>query len=305
MLAAAVVAALVMGFSAAAWAVVPVEETWLNVEKLVGTVRPDAQHNGQGKDSFVIAATFNCEPNSFGPSTDVTLSMDELDIVIPADQWQKKGNTEKYLAQTPAYTAQIDYWIKGSSRCELKMSARNQDIMNNVPNMPDLPMELVIGVVFDEAVTAHMSDSGGAARMMELGPEPLMVIDSLMVKKNPSLVGKDSLVVTGRCMAEGFDPSVNGVFLALEGYSVEIPGGAITELPNGKDVSFKGVIDGANVSFKAYYSTRFSMVITNADLSSVTDLSVALRIALTGVPDAAWGWALDLQSNKPGTVLKY
>jgi hypothetical protein len=304
-LAAAVVVAVVMGFSAAAWAgAIEVQETWLNVQKLVGTVHPDALHNGQGKDNFVIAATFNCEAYSFGPSTDVTLSLDELDVVIPAAQWKKVGKTEKYIAKTPDYTAQIDYWINGSSRCNLKMSARNQDILNNMPNMPDMPVELVIGSVFDEAVTAHMSESIGGARMMELGPDPIMVIDTFMVKKNLRLAGKDSLVITGRCMATAFDPATSGIGLELEGYSVLIPAGAITESSNGKSVSYRGVIDGGNVSFKADDTTKFSTVITNIDLSSVTG-PCTLVVYMNGVPGAGWGWALDTQSNRPGTIIKY
>jgi hypothetical protein len=282
---------------------IPLEDEWLSIDKASATINL-AQI---GKDTFFISGSFNLPPASLDPATsDVTLSVDQLSITIPAASWTTKGAGRLYKAKQDGVSVQIVYWVKGSSRCNYKFTGSRQDVKSNVPNFPDLPVRLIIGAGFDETITATMNGtSATSAKMYSLNPQPIFVVDKIGISRNLKKVDKDSFSITGRGYVDsGFDTSTNGVYMQVGPFSYTIAVGDLVQ--TGTKLSYKGTLpSGGTVTLTANMETgKITITGTKVDLSAMTN-PLPVRFVLTFLPDGMWGYNLTLQSNKTGTAYKY
>jgi len=280
------------------------EEMWLDLDIFQGRIDPKHEFN----DSFVMKGSFNLEPGLIDPATsDVTINAENWQLALPAVQFQKKGNTNKYMAKGPGFTAQIEYWVKGSSRCKFTLICVKQDLQGARLHYPNITVELKIGATFDESFTAIMEDHGTAFKMGPDAEGSLFKVKSLHLVKNRKVVGRDSFVLKARIVTDGeFDPSTNDVMLWIAGQSVTIPAGSITIPPDATKMTYNGTLAGGEkVRVSVNFNTgMMTMGATNVDLDSLTN-PTTMAFTITGIPGALWAPRMWLVENPGHTSYKY
>jgi hypothetical protein len=283
---------------------IPTVDKWLVIDALQGKV----DETKPGKDSFLLKGYFHCTPESFDPTTsDVTVAVDNHVITIPAGQWTKQG-ANKFKAKFSNVSAQIDYWVKGSGRCNFMFVGTKQTMGTNVPNFPVLPVRVAVTPSIDLTVLVSMEEFGSVAKMDTLGPRPLYVINKIEVKRNFKAVKKDAYKIWGQLyLSEEFDPAVNGIYVSLGPSAVEILPGEVTSPASGNKLKFAKMFpDGTKIAVDANTETgKILVMVSNVDLSGFSNPPTAY-FAITAMDDAAWGFVTYLQkANKTGSLFKF
>lgn len=273
---------------------------WLVVEKLQAR-----DGRGLGEDSGLIQGFFNLPPAILSPDVaDVTISVDEWSLTIPAAAWKKVGRGTSYMARSSEYMAKIDYWVRGSSLCKFRFSLRKQHLKDNAPNFPVLPLRLQITPAFDETLQVLMQDLRNGAKMSEW-PDLFASPRSCIVTLHPTRTGFDGFKLSGWIVAEDFDPAVNGIEMLVGPYHVVIPPGALV-VRNPNVITYQqNLAGGERLSLLIQpKKSFFTLQVRKADLTGLTN-PMPLYILLQGVPGGEWMFELNLSENRPGTVLKY
>jgi len=280
------------------------EPMWLDLDILQGHIDPKKI----GNDNFVMKGSFNLEPGTLDPATsDVTLRVDEWELTIPGADWHKKGKTNKYMAKASNVTAQIEYWVKGSSRCKFAFIGVKQDLQSSSPNYPNLEVELQVGTVFDESLTAVMVDRGTAFKMGPDAVESTFIVKSLHVVKNKKSAGHDSFVLVTRVIVEEeFDPATNDVDIEVGNYLVHVPAGTLVIPTDAKGFSYRATLpDGGKLRLSVIFETgKMTVGVTNVDLG-VFGSPTTVRFRMSAIPEANWARQLWLVTNPGQTSYKY
>lgn len=298
--------AVIVGLSAARTEAMPIPhvEEWLVISSLQGKT----DETTTGKDSFLLKGYFHCEPDSFDPAAgDVTVAIDDWNVTIPADQWKKQGQS-KFKAKYSGVTAQIDYWVKGSGRCNFTFVGTKQTLGANVPNYPDVPVRIAVTPSVDFTVTAHMEDFAAVSKMTELKPLSFFAIDKIEVKRNPDTAHKDAYKIWGRVFLVGnYDPSVNGIYVSMGEDGTAIMPGEIAIPASGNKIKFnKTFPDGRKLLLQVNTDTgQMYLFVKDVDLAAFTNPPWVI-FYISNMVDSLWGYAPYLQqANKTGTLHKF
>ena len=285
-----------------AQAPVPPEETWLGIDIFRASGNPRVT----GKENFLLVGTFNLPPQPLDfASTDAVLTIDNWSVTIPEASWTNKGKSKQWKAKVGYVNAQIEYFVAGSSKCKYRFNATNQDLRNNWPSMPELPVRIQIGTVFDEWVIAEVDSSPSSVKLDSVGPSPRAVIDTASIKSSPKL-NKDGILVGMRLNLEGFDPAVNGLWMQFGSVAAEILPGELTDAKKGNVIRFKKEIFGVGkLSLMASTKTgKTTIALTNLEMP-VIDNPMVMQFQATNLPGAFWRTKIWMSVNKPGTQYRY
>ncbi len=275
-----------------------VAESWFTIDKFQGSLSPVPD-----RDTFLLQGSMNIDPSLLGGPMDVTLTLDQWSVTLPAAGWTKVGTTEHYKTTVGNVRGDITYAVNGSSRCKYKFTGTRQDLQNNVTNYPYVPVEIAVGMVLDEAIVAEVRLNGRGYKMIAAGPDPAMMIDAVQFNVNLGRVDRDRVLLVGRIWSDAeFDPSTDSISGDIGPVHFEIPPGTLV-LRDGPSVNRVPLGGGTVLTLKVAPNTaKFSIMITNVDASTVTPDTV---VTLVFAGDAAWSFALTLQQNRPGTMLKW
>ena len=294
---------------ASASAYAEADATWLQIDKFKVSMPASVGH-----DQFVLEGQFNMPLtlDSTGEalvieSTDVTLNIDSSwSEVFPADSWRRVGASRQFVARQDHVLAMVTFFVKGSSKCLFKFIGSQQSLNGNIPGMPSVPVELQIGTLFDETVTAEMKGQHRLFKLDSVGPEPQFFIRSLLIERDANSVGGDRMAFTGVLFVDGgFNPASDDVTLTVGTYELVLPAGTLKS--NGRNMSkHLGKTPGDGTLFARFDSKTGQLVVMagKLDLSAVTrDVEVGLTVS--GHDGAAWAYTLTAAENGPQTVLKY
>jgi hypothetical protein len=310
-LAAVVFAALaVVGFAASELqARIDYDSQWLGIDSFTMKAGDAVSF---GKESFIIKGTFNLEPNSIeSTAADMTLSVGSWVVKFAPSSWTCKGTGKPCKAKTADgnMTANIQYWIGGTSKCKYTFTAKKQDLRDYVMlgvDSADVPVRLQIGAEFDESVTADCKVRGTTVRYMTLAPQPCCIVDKVQVKNGAAALA-DVIVVSGRLNVDSYDTDVNGTEVLVWGQYCGILPGEIWSM-HGKIASIKKTFDGTKkLSFSVNVNTgKFTMTLSKLDLLPVSLDPLVVGIAVTGGTNGGfWAFGVWTKANRKGTVYSY
>lgn len=281
---------------------------WLRVDKLQGTagVAP-------GADLFTMAGSFNLAPAALDPRSDVTLSIDNWSCVFPAAAWKQSGKSNKFSAKAGKVSGSIFYWVGGSSKCTFIFTGKKQDLADNCPSFPNLPVRLVIGAVFDQSVTVALTDHANAFKLVTVGPSPQFLVDQVALKLNTRTVDMDRATVKGKIAIsdeDEFDPETTGTISMLVGpIYVEIAPGSLVFSASGTASCTGNLPDGGAYKFSIQDGSkpnkRFMLTLTNVDLSALTNpTQVGLDLS-DGIYKATSLGIITMKHNGSATLFTY
>jgi len=293
---------VILGVAGGAQAVLPTRETWLGIDIFQARGNPTVA----GRDSFLLTGNFNAPPWSIYPSaSDVTLTIDDWSATIPAEWWTRKGASKQWKVKAPGFSGQIEYFVNGSSKCKYRFIASNQDLKNNWPSIPDLPVRLRIGTTFDESIIADVDPLPNGIKLSDLEPVPSLMLDAVSIKSSPKL-NKDGIVVTGRLNIDHFDDAVNGFWMQFGVVTAEILPGELSITKSGKMLRFKKDLPGGEkLSFTVNTDTgKVTIALTKVEMP-IVDNPMVMMFQVTNMPGAIWRARVWMSENRPKTQYKY
>jgi len=301
---------------------------WLNISRMTVSF-PRAS----GRDSFSTQGSFNMNPDSIDPATaSVQIFIDEWSCTFSASDWRQVGKGRTYAAKlkegTSFVSAQIAWWIGGSSRCNFKFTGARLDIQSGLydpwyyedssedptPGSRRPYFDLSINSVFEESLMVTMLRHGGAGRMVYL-PERY-AIDKVALTRNLTKPNRDSITVTGRLFIDpetmlaliygDIDPYSIGAVVTIGSLPpIWIEPGSMKWSWYTCRLSYSGTLPtGGKVSISSGLVLGKTVVsVRNIDLSDIADNTLGVGVEFTDV--FSGGYQLILQSNAKGTALKY
>jgi hypothetical protein len=293
--------------------------TWVNMTKLNAVVTqggcaschahpPVIGAAPAARDSFVMQGYFNLAPNSVHPAAvDVSLIADPLQWDFPSGSWTRVGKSGKYKARVNNVSAQIDYWVGGSSRCNFTFIATKQVDMSQPISHEFMTMELKVGTAFDESFEAMVTPHGKSVSLVNAGGGPTFALDSVTITRNRKKANSDSIKVAARSWGvDDFDPGAQDIEVDLGSFHAILPAGSLVLAKNGKTANYKGPLPGGGsmVLTIGLATSTVAFTISKVDLSGVTE-PCDFAFDMVGTNSGRWGFSLQFQENKTHTVLKY
>ncbi len=284
-------------------------EQWLSIKSFQSTVTPSRSNS----DRLSLRGSFNLlPPLGFNPADQTaTFGVGSFERSLPADHWRRVGRLQKYTQTTSNYSATIDYFVGGGSRCDFTYSATKATLGEVFANLSDVPIGLglanSLGATFYDKVDVNVQASGRSFRLGWDSPEPVLFIDTFNITRNLTKTNMDSVVVSGRVLGSfQFNPAINGIELELGPFQVVIPPGAMTAPRSGTRLSYKTTPQGGTAITFTYDTEKgtFSLRAQKANFAGTAN-PFGLHLRLTGVSGALWNYRLNLQVASNGKSLRY
>jgi len=282
--------------------------TWLNIS----TFRFHENTSLSNRDSFVLKGSFNAEPYSLESTDDVTLSMGGKAIIFAHDLWRKVGRNA-CKARTGGVSAQITYWVGGSSRCNFTFIGSRQNMPGYMASPYDTTIELRIGGAFDESVTVMVTVQNPGrgtvfnARLDSYSEDMLatFALDSVRITRSRK-AGHDRMTISGRCWNSGFDPEKSAFAVNVGSFRATIEPWQQMTVVKGKGHCTLSLPTGGKVTLNFDLNTgKTSFAFTNVDLGSLANPDVLFVGVINEDSAPAWNFGLTFKENKSHTSSAY